>query len=400
MIACVYIPYFTPALLGERGPLIVVRHFKRRGKVIACSPDAERMGVRRDLAVSRARALCPKAVFVSADDAAFAEAQEKLLNVLWTFTNRVEIDSDAYPHHAIAYLDLGSLRATDACLLGEEMVRMLREVFRVGASVGLAAGKLTAFLAAQNAPRGTIRRVGGEVGWHEAAAFIAPFPAEALPLLKEEARRLHLLGIETLGDLAALPRGSIASSFGRRGALLHRLASGLDGRPVIPAKMPQQETARSTFDAIRDRDRLDYRLSELIERLGRTLERRSAAAHRLILTVQVERGAAQTETLRLLEPVGGPKALREAADRLLARLTLSRPVVGVELCAAHLVPAAARQLELFGERPVSRGVIDLTRLLAARYGTEEFYTAAAGQTGSLLIERRYVRRQVTLEEGS
>ena len=30
-------------------PLIVVRHFKRRGKVIAQSPDAERAGVRRSL---------------------------------------------------------------------------------------------------------------------------------------------------------------------------------------------------------------------------------------------------------------------------------------------------------------------------------------------------------------
>src|SRR5690606_22487987 len=112
-------------------------------------------------------------------------------HTLWTYTNRVEIDADAFPHHAICYLDLGSLCEEDAELMAEEMTIALRQAFGAGASVGVARGKLTAHLAAQAVRRDEVLLVSRE----EEAAFVAPFAITNLPLSKDETRRLHLLGI-------------------------------------------------------------------------------------------------------------------------------------------------------------------------------------------------------------
>ena len=45
-------------------------------------------------------------------------------------------------------------------------------------------------------------------------------------------RLLTRLGLRTLGDLAALPAGDVASRFGAAGEAAHRLARGLGSRPL------------------------------------------------------------------------------------------------------------------------------------------------------------------------
>ena len=68
----------------------------------------------------------------------------------------------------------------------------------------------------------------------ESPDFLASFPVSALerPDLADLLRRL---GIRTLGAFAALPAADVLARFGPDGALAHRLARGLDDRPLRPA---------------------------------------------------------------------------------------------------------------------------------------------------------------------
>ena len=56
----------------------------------------------------------------------------------------------------------------------------------------------------------------------EEGAFLAPLPIEKLWGVGEvAARRLHDLGLHTIGDLAAVPLKSLIYAFGNQGATLH-----------------------------------------------------------------------------------------------------------------------------------------------------------------------------------
>ena len=117
MIACVVVPHFAVTVhraggAPPAGPLVLVR-YGRRGSILAASPEAEVFGIHPGLSLSRARALCPSAQFVTADLEQVDQSLDHLLEALWTFTNRVEVDSDLYPRAAVCYLDLGNLNESD-----------------------------------------------------------------------------------------------------------------------------------------------------------------------------------------------------------------------------------------------------------------------------------------------
>ncbi len=59
---------------------------------------------------------------------------------------------------------------------------------------------------------------------------------------------LGRLGLRTLGDLAALPAADVASRFGNAGETAHRLARGLDARPLAPRPPPADLSVTQEFD--------------------------------------------------------------------------------------------------------------------------------------------------------
>ena len=69
-----------------------------------------------------------------------------------------------------------------------------------------------------------------------ARAFLAPFPVSVLdsPGDADLAGLLPRLGIGTLGEFASLPAADVANRFGAPGVIAHRLARGLDPRPLAP----------------------------------------------------------------------------------------------------------------------------------------------------------------------
>ena len=63
-------------------------------------------------------------------------------------------------------------------------------------------------------------------------AFLHPLPVEAMwGVGPSTARRLHALGLETVGDLAHVPPATLRQTFGpHSGRVLQELAWGRDGR--------------------------------------------------------------------------------------------------------------------------------------------------------------------------
>ncbi len=233
-------------------------------------------------------------------------ALEALLEVLWTFTHQVEIDETAYPQTVVAYLDLGRLNLHDLAALGSQIAETVSASTSGVVTVGIAAGKFPAFVAAQ---AGQVELVAPG----EEAAFVAPYPVTLLPLSKATTRKLRLLFIRRLGELAAISRPELVAQFGKPGRLLYWLARGIDPRPVTPRRMPQSESAERRLEhSLTDRTRLDYLIQVLADELAIRLEGRVAAAHHLTLSIEYERGSGAVERLHLIEPVATARGIAAA----------------------------------------------------------------------------------------
>jgi protein ImuB len=83
-----------------------------------------------------------------------------------------------------------------------------------------------------------------------ARAFLAPFPVSVLdgPGAADLAALLTRLGIGTLGEFASLPAADVVNRFGVPGVIAHRLARGLDPRPLAPRPPSADLSVSAEFD--------------------------------------------------------------------------------------------------------------------------------------------------------
>ena len=113
----------------------------------------------------------------------------------------------------------------------------------IACQAGLADGLFAAQLAARaGAPGAAIVVAAGQT-----REFLAAHPVGVLGS-GELADLLPRLGIRTLGEFAALPASEAVNRFGTAGALAHRLARGLDPRPLVARPVPADLSVRTEFD--------------------------------------------------------------------------------------------------------------------------------------------------------
>jgi len=116
--------------------------------------------------------------------------------------------------------------------------------------LGVAGSKYAAWVAARTAPAEPGYQVvaQGRTAAQADSLFLAPLAVSWLPLPAEVQRRLHILGIYTIGRFAALPPTAVAEQFTPLGLEVHRWARGLDERPVIGRRCQVVE-AQGSFEA-------------------------------------------------------------------------------------------------------------------------------------------------------
>jgi len=331
----------------DTAPLIVGGRPWDPGAVLDCSPDAASAGVRLGMRLARAAQVCSGATFVPARETVYREAHAALEAVLRLHTDRIETAGLGY-----LFADVSDLRVApgrDPAQVDVELARSLaREVQQVSpldARIGLAPQRFTAEQAARAArPRGWCPVQPGQE-----RSFLSPLPLESLPLDPEMHRRLHLLGITTLGTLAALPRAAIVRQFGADAGLFHDLAAGRDPRGVYPDAPPLVvERSHQCEPPLRDAGPLIARVARLGESAATDLARRKHQAQGMTLTLEDETGKTHIVSTAIEPPTADVEQLKRQALVLATRATLTCAVSCVTLALYPLRPAylAATQLAL------------------------------------------------------
>jgi len=110
------------------------------------------------------------------------------------------------------------------------------------------------------------------------------------------------LGIATLGDVARLPRETLASRFGNPGLIAHRLASGED-RMVEPRSIPAELGVVMTFeDPLQSLDAVAFAGRNLSEKLLRRLRPAGVAPHTVTIAAEAADGSMRSRVWRSADP--------------------------------------------------------------------------------------------------
>jgi DNA polymerase IV len=201
-----------------------------------------------------------------------------------------------------------------------DLRRRVREETGLVASVGAGSGKQIAKIASGLAKPDGIRVVGRA----EEGLLLSGLPVRRLwgigPVADE---KLHRLGIDTIGQLAALTDAEAADILGATvGPALHRLARGVDDRPVAERAEAKQISAESTFAV--DLTSME-RLREAIEPIAEHAHQRLLRDGRGARTVTVKMKKADMSTLTRSATM--PYATTEAATlTAMARRLLLDPL--------------------------------------------------------------------------
>ncbi len=274
-----------PSLAGRP---VVVGGTGSRGVVASASYEARAYGVRSAMATARARRLCPDAVFVQGDHAAYGEVSAELHRILGSVTPVIEpIALDE------AFLDVAAARRLFGS--GREIAWMLREKIHdelhLGCSVGVAAKKLFAKLASEDAKpiadrRGTRPGSGVRVITAvEELLFLHALPVRALwGVGPKTFERLARFGVVTIGDLSRIRLDVLEAALGPSLSLhLHDLSRGLDPRPVVSERGVKSISHEETFSAdLTERHVIDdaiVRLSDAVASRLRGGEMKATTVH-------------------------------------------------------------------------------------------------------------------------
>jgi DNA polymerase-4 len=302
----------------------------RRGVVATASYEARKFGVHSAMPISTAVRLAPNAIFLRGDYTEYVRLSRLFHAVLQRYSPLVEsggLDE--------AYIDVTGCEA----MVGTppEAAALIRERVRaelgLPASIGIAASKVVAKVASDKAkPDGVCHVLPGTE-----AAFLAPMPLRALPMLGPSAeKKLLSIGISTLGKLQTIPEATLITLFGNHGASL-----GLRARGIDPSRVGGDSEAKSisregtfAFD-VQDDAHLRAVLRGFCESVGSQLRRGGRRAKTVGLKLRYEDFTTMNRSLTPGQPISSDEAIYEAADTLLTRLRNStkRPVrlIGVGL---------------------------------------------------------------------
>ncbi len=330
-----------PSLQGK--PVIVGGHPDSRGVVSAASYEARRFGVHSAMPLAQARRLCPAAVFVPVHFSRYVAASEQFMNLLEKtapLIERLGLDE--------AFLDMSELVRdfTEARSHALSLKRQVREELGLVVSVGVAPCKIVAKVASDaEKPDGLVVVRPGEE-----AAFLAPLEVRKLPGVgKKTAASLADIGVQTIGQLAAIPEHVLHGKFSRYGDVLLRHARGIDNSAVEPRGEPQSMSRETTFQVdTRDTTFLQSTLRSMCEEVAQDLRRHGKRSRTVTVKLRYEDFRTVTRQSSLAIEVIEADAIFAAAAPLLQTLMAHERqrvrLIGVR---ASRLSGPERQLDMF-----------------------------------------------------
>ena len=328
-----------------RGQPVAVAGRSKRAVVMGASYEARAYGVRSAMPLHEAQRLCPNLVVVPPDGPRYREASRQVHAIFRRFASPEKIEAVALDE---AYLDVTMrTRTTSPEDLARRIKFMIHTEVGLTASVGASTSKLVAKVAS-----GTRKPDGLVLAPPDTEAdFLAALPVGVLPGLGPKTEeRIRLLGIRTVGDLAAYDTHRLVQALGTGGAVLQRFAQGRDRSPVDGTRPAKTISAETTFEEdVSDPQRLDAALEDLASRVTERLRAEGVRAKTVYVKLKLPDFRLVSRQVSRTSPTDDPETIFRAARSAFQKSHLeAHPVRLIGVGLSGLVhPQPDLQMSLF-----------------------------------------------------
>lgn len=354
-------------------PLIVGGSADRRGVVSTASYEARRYGVHSAMPAATARRLCPDAIWTQGHFVRYRAVSAQVMSILVDETPLVEQVS----------IDEAFFDVTPGRYSHESPVDICRRIQRrvselgVTCSIGIGSNKTVAKIASEREkPRGLTVVMPGTEG-----SFLAPLPVGAMSGIGPATeKRLHDLGIRTLGELARANPDALEREFGVSGPRMVVRAAGQERSRVLEAAAPDSvksvSNERTFARDLTKSDEVEAAVLLVSEVVARRLRKKGLKGRTVTLKLKFDVSHARTAQRALSRASDDARSIGSLAVSLLREVWhegVPVRLVGVGVSGFEEEPA---QLSLFGEAEDDEAVrggealARVTDALRERYGDE------------------------------
>ncbi|MCM1988396.1 DNA polymerase IV [Oceanirhabdus seepicola] len=225
----------NPALKNKP---VIVGGTSSRGVAATCSYEARTFGVHSAMPIFKARALCPKGIYIRPRHWRYKEISDEIFKILYRYTELIEplsIDE--------AYLDISHLHE-NPIEVATRIKNDIKDEIGLNISIGISYNKFLAKLASDwNKPNGLkiIRK-------EDMPEILFPLKIRKVyGIGAKSAEKLFKIGVQTVEDLYNLPIELYKNYFGKWGEDIYWRIRGRDERTVITKRERKSYGKETTF---------------------------------------------------------------------------------------------------------------------------------------------------------
>ncbi|HVN96455.1 MAG TPA: hypothetical protein VMT62_08500 [Syntrophorhabdaceae bacterium] len=390
-VACVHIPHFylqaeclsNPHL--RQKPVVIVAMPEERGFVLDCSEELVERGVSSSMPLKDVYHLCFDAIPVFVKRREYASTWENILSSVAEITLRVEAHEPG-----TAFLDItrlpGMYKSEELVALA--LARLIHDRFHLKAKVGVGNSRFVAREAALCALNDvSVVRTGTE------REFLSPISACRLPVSKDVRERLHLLGLDSLGQIGVFTLSALTSQFGATGKALWEITNGVEEQDRIPCVFAITDIDEEMVceGPVYSRDQIKIALLTLLEKLCLELEDLGKACRAVKLVFDLENKSFLEKQFFMHAPTAHKEDILRRIMAGLEEVDLPSPIRIMSIRASSLVPCNGKQERLFRIRSgLSKSMADVSGFLKTKYGSMPVARVVRNDVGALLPDDKFM----------
>ena len=321
------------------------RHFSRlreytgRGVITTSTYEARALGVFSGMGLMKSAKLAPEAILLPANFEAYRHYSLLFKAAVRAIAPKVEdrgIDE--------IYVDLSD-NSEETRSLAQRIKDAVFTATGLSCSIGVTPNKLLSKIASDlEKPNGlTI------LSLDDVPTRIWPLAAKKVNGIGPKAsERLERHGIRTIGELAATPQEFLIRKFGRStGLWMHRIAHGIDDRPVVTESEPKSISRETTFErdlhVRQDKPELSEKFTSLCLRVGDDLKRKGYACRTIGIKIRYADFSVVTRDVTLPVAISDGAEIRKSAGLCLKRVPLEQRIRLLGIRAGGLVDLAGEE---------------------------------------------------------
>jgi len=386
---CALVPHFSVALARRDNPalqalpVVTGQASEARGSVIDCSDEAMRAGVAPGMLITRAQVLCPSAAVIPMREEQAKAAGEAFADVLADLCPATEAIEPGHVHADVRGM------AKLAGLGPAEYLAELQET--IAGLTGLAVrvgGASTVFVA--HAAAGFLAGPSCHIARREGEEALGPLPVEALPVSNEMLRRLHLFGLERLGQVGELPPTALQAQFGREGLLAWRLIHCEEPGRLMPRHDEVRIVERVSLPAPAVMSTPLVLGTEIVlQRALRHPEADGRALRRADWVAELENEERLSLPFVFREPTADPARMLFVIRNAIERQVLTAPATAIEVTLSGICSEYVRQERLWRSGPRNQEALsEAIEQIGARTRGQQIYRIVEVEPWSRIPERQ------------